>query len=218
MKKCPVKHVITSKMAGFEYNEWQFTATKLPTNKELMPTISNGFLGTRIFDDTIYAGGVFNGDALNSHRARIPSTIPIHIDISFHDNRTCEATRKYKLDAKNGCFEQSLLAFSGAVEIQQKIYAHRAHRNLIITEVKAKTSLQNGFKMSLKCHMGAESDDITLKKLKIEGISLCIWVRRRASLFHLSFSSYVSSFSPPSLKARILSKIKIFKCLPQLEP
>lgn len=149
-----------------EYSEWIYSSDELPKNRELMATVSNGFLGTRIFDESIYAAGVFNGDHLNSHRAIIPSTIPVQI--SFKNIPESNLKRCYTLNAKNGCFMQTI-KWQGHFQVEQKVYAHRSYRNLIITELKAKTTQDKGLKIVLKSQSGKQSNDFDFQHKIMKG-------------------------------------------------
>ena len=154
-------------MAVNQSNEWIFSCDKLPDNKELLATISNGFLGTRIFDDCIYAGGIFNGDHLNSHRAMIPSTIPVNItlkNIPEADLKNC-----YSLNTRLGCFVQTIRCKDNAIQVEQKIYAHRHYKNLIVTELKAKTSIETGCTLILESFAEITSKDIEFKSEQRKG-------------------------------------------------
>ncbi len=153
-------------------SEWQFTTSKLPENHELMATISNGFLGHRILSDTIYAAGVFNGNHLNSHRARIPSSVPTQMTVIAHKDLAVTEERLYTLDVKNAVFIQTITANDKSYEITQTTYAHRLYKNLLVTEVKAKTSREGGISVRMQSNAGKASADISFTSQKFKGISL----------------------------------------------
>ena len=149
------------KMARDESSEWVYSCDMLPHNQELLATISNGFLGTRIFSESIYAAGIFNGDRLNSHRASIPSTLPV--EISLENVPEDKLKTLYTLNAKNGCFTQAIKSMDDSIHLEQSVYAHKYYRNLIITEVRAKTTNESGFNVLFKSCSEKQSKDIGFK-------------------------------------------------------
>jgi len=153
-------------MEGAESASWIFSSRTLPDDKELLPTISNGFVGTRIFDDRVYAAGVFNGDHLSSHRAMIPSTLPLNITLLKEPGQTSETC--FTLNAKAGFFLQTINFDNNATQVQQKVYAHKYYRNLIITELKAKTNIKKGCTLLLQSFAAARSVDIDFNNEKKE--------------------------------------------------
>ena len=155
-------------MERTESTSWIFSSRTLPDNKELLPTISNGFVGTRVFGDRVYVAGVFNGDHLSSHRAMIPSTLPFNITLLKESGETSE--RCYTLNAKDGFFLQTINFDNNAVQVQQKVYAHKYYRNLLITEVKAKTNIEKGCTLLLQSFAAAKSVDIDFNSEKKEGL------------------------------------------------
>ena len=157
-------------MAGSELSEWVFSSRELPQNRDLLPTISNGFLGTKLFDEKVFAAGIFNGDHLNSHRAVIPSTLPINITMSNVPETKLE--KSYTINSKIGCFLQILNHPDSATQVQQKVYAHKQYKNLIITELKAKTNIDQGCTLILQSCAGMKSKDIDFQHEKKQGAKM----------------------------------------------
>ncbi len=151
---------------------WKYTTSKLPENQELMATVSNGFLGHRLFSDTIYAAGVFNGDHLSSHRARIPATLPTKITIQADEEISNENSeeRLYTLDARNAAFLQTITAADQSYVVQQVTYAHRHYKNLLITEVQAMTTREKGVSLTLENDTVKQSPDIKFTQQVLKGI------------------------------------------------
>ena len=156
-------------MADTESAEWLFASNELPHNKDLLPTIANGFLGTRIFSSCIYAAGIFNGDHLNSHRAAIPSTVPFDITLQGVPGKL---EKSYTINAKLGFFVQTITYNDVEIQVEQKIYAHKHYRNLIITDLKAKTNLSQGCTLVLQSFAGMKTKDIDFKHEKEQGTTL----------------------------------------------
>ena len=131
-----------------------------------MPSVANGYLGTVIYSDSVYVSGVYNGRAYpkkypiypiylyqHAHRARIPSTASINFKINGIKGRS-----SYALDVSEGVFYRWFQAVNLTVE--QRIYAHRTRKNLLVVEITAKNDANMNFSMSLIPNMGYITRDI----------------------------------------------------------
>lgn len=56
-----------------------FTATALPGDARLLPTVTSAFLGTRVYRDILHAAGVYSGAAGDTHRADVPSPLGLRM-------------------------------------------------------------------------------------------------------------------------------------------
>ena len=123
-----------------------FSPSFLPANiQELMATIGNGYVSTRIFHDSIYLAGVFSGylNVTPSHRARIPSTVNFTVDYNVTDYGFSELIG-LALDLEYAVFYMRTNYTSkqsnndqspcGAV-IEQRWYAHQEYRQLLVSEI-----------------------------------------------------------------------------------
>eukprot|EP01084_Bolivina_argentea_P250517 419754_1 len=140
-----------------------FSTTKYPSDRRLMATIGNGYVGTAALTDTMYVGGVFNGPvALNetnnyvSHRARIPSTN------AFGFGLPVPYTSLFILDVNNAYYqEQYTFPKSHNTSVNHTIYAHQYYRNLLISTVEIdNTQNSNTFTFSYYNQGGKPSSDI----------------------------------------------------------
>ena len=135
-------------------------------NGNFMPSVANGYVGTVIYSDTVHVSGVFNGKAYpkkypiypvylyqHTHRARIPSTASINFKISGISGNS-----SYALDVHEGVFYKWFKAVNLTVE--QRIYAHRTRKNLLIVEITAKNDAGRNFSMNLVRNMGYVTQDI----------------------------------------------------------
>lgn len=66
-------------MADGEGEPGVFRATALPGDPRLLPTVTNAFLGTRVFRDILHAAGVYSGAAGDTHRADVPSPLGLRM-------------------------------------------------------------------------------------------------------------------------------------------
>ncbi|XP_028400693.1 protein-glucosylgalactosylhydroxylysine glucosidase-like [Dendronephthya gigantea] len=133
-----------------------FTSDTLPSDERLMATIGNGFLATRIFSDTIFVSGVYNGRRRQpSHRARIPSTVDIRMSL---ENGVVATNTTYSLDVERAVFTHRVDGNDFVVE--ELIYAHRKLENLIVVEIRVKNSQEKALNIGLSTSRGNTSDDL----------------------------------------------------------
>lgn len=71
--------VCPAAMADGEGDPGVFSATALPGDPRLLPTVTSAFLGTRVFRDILHAAGVFSGAAGDTHRADVPSPLGLRM-------------------------------------------------------------------------------------------------------------------------------------------
>ena len=153
-----------------------------------MPSIGNGYIGTIIMNDDIHVSGVYNGRAnvepikndrstdyrrdiyenyeqaqrsinnmhQHTHRARIPSTVAINFTLGIN------GVRSYALDLQQGCFYQWF--DSDDVGIEQRIYAHRTIRNIMVNEIQVRSKID--FMLNLKSNRGEDSVDINFHRYR----------------------------------------------------
>lgn len=138
-------------------------------NGTIMPSVANGYLGTVIYSDSVHVSGVFNGKAYSkkkpvypvyfyqhAHRARIPSTASIDFTVKGIQGKTL-----YALDVLEGVFYKWFIA--DRLNLEQRIYAHRTRKNLLVVEISAKNNADREFLMGVSSNRGDSSVDIELK-------------------------------------------------------
>ena len=109
------------------------STTTTTTNPPLLPSFGNGYLSTFVDSDTIYSGGLFNGDAVGnegsvSHRATIPSYL-IHVNASVP-----RTTMGQALDVQRAAF---LKRFKTAtLHIEERYYAPLDKPNVLVHEIQ----------------------------------------------------------------------------------
>lgn len=146
----------------------QYSRTSLEYSKDgnFMPSVANGYVGTVIYSDSVHVSGVYNGKAFpkkypiypiylyqHAHRARIPSMA----SIDFKINATA-GNLSYALDVSEGVFYKWFEAVNLTVE--QRIYAHRTRKNLLIVEITANNNAGREFSMDISTNMGYTTNDI----------------------------------------------------------
>ncbi|XP_066220386.1 protein-glucosylgalactosylhydroxylysine glucosidase isoform X2 [Saccopteryx leptura] len=98
-----------------------FTAHALPSDPRLWATVTNAYLGTRVYHDTLHVSGVYNGALGDTHRAILPSPLNVQLEASAGTGEPM--TTAFVLDTNTGSFLHTLEGPS--FRASQRIYAHR---------------------------------------------------------------------------------------------
>lgn len=77
-----------------------FTARSLPSDPRLWATLTNGYLGTRVFHGTLHVNGVYNGALGDTHRAVLPSPLGVQLEAPVGTGE--QLTTTYALDTNTG--------------------------------------------------------------------------------------------------------------------
>ncbi|XP_013358366.1 PREDICTED: acid trehalase-like protein 1 isoform X4 [Chinchilla lanigera] len=99
----------------------QFAAHSLPRDPRLLATVTNAYLGTRVYHDTLHVSGVYNGTRGNTHRAILPS--PLNVRLEAPAGTGDQLTETFVLDTNTGSFLHTMEGPS--FRASQRIYAHR---------------------------------------------------------------------------------------------
>uniref|UniRef100_A0A8C5IUE8 Protein-glucosylgalactosylhydroxylysine glucosidase n=1 Tax=Junco hyemalis TaxID=40217 RepID=A0A8C5IUE8_JUNHY len=113
-------------MADGEGDPGVFTATALPGDPRLLPTVTNALLGTRVFRDILHAAGVYSGAAGDTHRADVPSPLGLRMAAPG-------AAQSFALDTWTGIFSHTIQC-PGYTATQQ-LYAHHSLVHLMASSV-----------------------------------------------------------------------------------
>jgi len=127
----------------------------------LMPEIANGYLGTIQGSDTIYAGGLFDGDATGkfgpaSHRARIPA---YRVTLSAGAGRGVDAAGS-ALDIERAVFLQRSRV--GGVAAEERWFAHATRPSLLVHEVELTNGGTASANVTLSASASAPSSELNL--------------------------------------------------------
>lgn len=145
-------------------NSTNFESSALPSDPRLNPSVGNGYLATTVFSDTVYVSGIYNGRSTKtpSHRARIPSTSAIVLRTNLSSNAT---EKIFSLNVEQGVFYHRFLA--GNFSLEQRIYAHRVYKHLLVTEVALKNTLRDPVRLNLTNAFGPPSADIEFERVEL---------------------------------------------------
>ncbi|KAM9302159.1 protein-glucosylgalactosylhydroxylysine glucosidase [Gastrophryne carolinensis] len=141
-----------------EGSPWIFHAKCLPSDPRLMATVANGYLGTRVYGDFLHVNGVYNGSVGDCHRANVPSPVNVRIDGAKQEVKD----ESFSLNIKTGTFSHKIRC--SAFTAKQQIFAHRAHRHLIVNIVTIKNLSSGPVSLNLQTSFRAESEDLDLQQ------------------------------------------------------
>ncbi|XP_062051558.1 protein-glucosylgalactosylhydroxylysine glucosidase [Lepus europaeus] len=138
-----------------------FTAHALPSDPRLWATVTNAYLGTRVYHGTIHVSGVYNGARGDTHRAALPS--PLSVRLEAPAGSVEPLTETFVLDTNTGSFQHTLEGPSSRAS--QRIYAHRTLPHVLAVSVSL-TRLATGHRpitMLLQSAFSPESPDLDLQ-------------------------------------------------------
>ncbi|XP_012668808.1 protein-glucosylgalactosylhydroxylysine glucosidase isoform X2 [Otolemur garnettii] len=137
-----------------------FTAHSLPSDPRLLATVTNTYLGTRVYHDTLHVSGVYNGAGGDTHRAVLPSPLNVQLEVPAEMGE--ELTETFALDTSTGSFLHTLEGPS--FRTSQCIYAHRTLPHVLAFSVSI-TRLSQGnepITVLLRSSFSPESPDLDL--------------------------------------------------------
>ena len=151
-------------------NATNFESPTLSNDPRLNPSVGNGYLATTVYSDTVYVSGIYNGRSTEtpSHRARIPSAsaIVLRTNLSYNEG----INEMFSLNVEQGVFYYRLVA--GNFTLEQRIYAHRVHEHILVTEVTYKNMLRDSVSLNLTNNLGPPSADIEFKRVNLSRSSV----------------------------------------------
>ncbi|XP_036136984.1 protein-glucosylgalactosylhydroxylysine glucosidase [Molossus molossus] len=147
-------------MADAGEDPTMFTAHSLPSDPRLWATVTNAYLGTRVYQDTLHVNGVYNGALGDTHRAVLPS--PLNVQLEAPAGTGEQLTTTFVLDTNTGSFLHTLGA--SRFRASQCIYAHRTLPHVLAFSVSI-TRLAAGswpITVLLRSAFSPESPDLDL--------------------------------------------------------
>uniref|UniRef100_H3BDF9 Protein-glucosylgalactosylhydroxylysine glucosidase n=1 Tax=Latimeria chalumnae TaxID=7897 RepID=H3BDF9_LATCH len=136
-----------------------FTSDRLPSDPRFLATVANGYLGTRMYGDVLHVNGVYNGSAKECHRADVPSTI--NVKLNMPNEKSFKQT--FTLNTRTGTFSHTLACQDYVVT--QRIFAHRSFVNLLVFSVSVQRLVASGqpIAVQLLSSFSPQSPDIDFK-------------------------------------------------------
>ncbi|NXV80791.1 PGGHG glucosidase, partial [Atlantisia rogersi] len=121
-------------MADSKEDPRVFSSTSLPLDPRLLATVTNAYLGTRVYRDILHVNGVYNGAVGDTHRADIPSPINVRMTVPGADS----LAETFTLNTQTGTFSHVLRSTDYTVTHQ--IYAHRSLVHLMAFSITIQRS------------------------------------------------------------------------------
>ncbi|XP_053880823.1 protein-glucosylgalactosylhydroxylysine glucosidase isoform X4 [Malaclemys terrapin pileata] len=137
-----------------------FTSSTLPSDPRLLATVTNAYLGTRVYRDILHVNGVYNGAVGDTHRADVPSPVNVRINMPGEDG----LTETFTLNTRTGTF--SHLLQSPGYTATHRIYAHHSLVHLLAFSITIKRSTIKGPPVTVQLQMQftPQSRDLDLHK------------------------------------------------------
>ncbi|NXJ99110.1 PGGHG glucosidase, partial [Corythaixoides concolor] len=137
-----------------------FTSASLPSDPRLLPTVTNAYLGTRVYRDILHVNGVYNGAVGDTHRADIPSPLNARMMVPGVDN----LAEAFTLNTRTGTFSHTLESTDCTATHQ--IYAHHSLVHLMAFSVTVRRSAHAAQPITVQLHAPfmPKSQDLDLKR------------------------------------------------------
>ncbi|NXN92774.1 PGGHG glucosidase, partial [Rhinopomastus cyanomelas] len=111
-----------------------FSCSSLPADPRLLPTVTNGYLGTRVYRDVLHVGGVYNGAAGDTHRADVPSPVGVRVAVPGAGS----LAETFTLDTRTGTFSHILQA--AGFTVTHQLFAHQSLVHLVAFSISIRRS------------------------------------------------------------------------------
>ncbi|XP_010220242.1 PREDICTED: acid trehalase-like protein 1 [Tinamus guttatus] len=145
-------------MADIEEDPAVFTSTSLPSDPRLLATVTNAYLGTRVYRDVLHVNGVYNGAGGDTHRADIPSPVNVRMTKPSAD----KLTETFTLNTRTGTFSHVLQ--SADYTATHQIYAHHSLVHLMAFSITIQRAAHTGqpIVVQLQVPLVLKSQDLDL--------------------------------------------------------
>ncbi|KAM4846548.1 protein-glucosylgalactosylhydroxylysine glucosidase isoform 2-T2 [Thomomys bottae] len=137
-----------------------FTTHSLPRDPRLLAPVTNAYLGTRVYHDTLHVNGVYSGVGGHAHRAILPSPVNTRLEAPAETGE--QLTETFVLDTNTGSFMHTLEGLS--FRVSQRIYAHRTLPHLLAFSVSIERLAPGSWPITVLLHstFSPESPDLDL--------------------------------------------------------
>ncbi|XP_012589810.1 PREDICTED: acid trehalase-like protein 1 [Condylura cristata] len=138
-----------------------FRAHSLPSDPRLLATVTNSYLGTRVYGTALHVSGVYNGAGGDTHRAVLPSPLNMRLEAPIGAGEQLVST--FALDTNSGSFLHTLEG--PTFWASHRIYAHRTLPHVLASSVSiARRATGCGaVTVLLRSTFSPESPDLALR-------------------------------------------------------
>ncbi|NXT81415.1 PGGHG glucosidase, partial [Zapornia atra] len=147
-------------MADGKEDPTVFSSTSLPLDPRLLATVTNAYLGTRVYRDILHVNGVYNGAVGDTHRADIPSPVNVRMTVPGTDS----LAETFTLNTQTGTFSHVLR--SADYTVTHQIYAHRSLVHLMAFSITIQRSARTTQPITVCLHTPfvPKSQDLDLNR------------------------------------------------------
>ncbi|NXF89623.1 PGGHG glucosidase, partial [Eubucco bourcierii] len=147
-------------MADGEGDPAVFSCRSLPSDPRLMATVTNAYLGTRVYRDILHVSGVYNGAAGDTHRADVPSPVSVRMAVPGAHG----LAEAFTLNTRTGTFSHVLQSADYAATHQ--LYAHHSLVHLMAFSITIQRSphTTQPITVQLQTSFVPKSQDLELKR------------------------------------------------------
>nr|XP_006131719.1 protein-glucosylgalactosylhydroxylysine glucosidase [Pelodiscus sinensis]XP_006131720.1 protein-glucosylgalactosylhydroxylysine glucosidase [Pelodiscus sinensis] len=137
-----------------------FTSSTLPSDPRLFATVTNAYLGTRVYRDILHVNGVYNGAVGDTHRADIPSPVNVRISVPDEDG----LTETFTLNTRTGTFSHVLQ--SAGYTATYRLFAHQSLVHLLAFSITIQRLAPKGqpVTVQLQTQFTPQSQDLVLHR------------------------------------------------------
>ncbi|XP_057252614.1 protein-glucosylgalactosylhydroxylysine glucosidase-like [Pezoporus wallicus] len=137
-----------------------FSSSSLPADPRLLATVTNAYLGTRVYREALHVSGVYSGAAGDAHRADVPS--PANVRMAVPGEGGLDET--FTLDTRTGTFSHELRSTDYVAT--QQIYAHYSLVHLLVVSITIRRSAHTTQPITIQLQSPFEpkSQDLDLKQ------------------------------------------------------
>ncbi|NXG94349.1 PGGHG glucosidase, partial [Stercorarius parasiticus] len=123
-----------------------FTSASLPSDPRLLATVTNAYLGTRVYRDVLHVNGVYNGAAGDTHRADVPSPVNVRMRVPGAGS----LAETFTLNTRTGTFSHVLQ--STDYTATHHIYAHHSLVHLMAFSITIRRSAPTTRPVTVQLH------------------------------------------------------------------
>ncbi|KAM6360406.1 protein-glucosylgalactosylhydroxylysine glucosidase [Alca torda] len=123
-----------------------FTSASLPSDPRLLATVTNAYLGTRVYRDVLHVNGVYNGAVGDTHRADVPSPVNVRMRVPGAGS----LAETFTLNTRTGTFSHVLQ--STDYTATHHIYAHHSLVHLMAFSITIRRSAPTARPVTVQLH------------------------------------------------------------------
>ncbi|KAH0621050.1 hypothetical protein JD844_022060 [Phrynosoma platyrhinos] len=148
-----------------------FTCSVLPSDPRHLATVTNAYLGTRVYRNILHVNGVYNGAAGDTHRADIPSPVNVRMNVAAEESLSETFSLDTKTDKWQECLQGIIRTYIHSIQsldytATHRIYAHHSLVHLVAFSITIQRSTLSAEPITVNLHtqFAPESPDLDLHR------------------------------------------------------